>query len=1603
MRFRTRYNEDEETLIMMQCKQVICDILKVFFDLRTDLRLTHFMREFKKEFELLSKMPENPINEESHQIFSSLLNNSKHFLKKKIGIQEEELQKSHYDVFQYLNNPINWAQKITNMKSIEIVESAPVDIMALLLDLTLYDNQLLVNKAFELLYKLNSQSRSIFEAIREIQLLETPELVKAFQEIKRLKENLQNLVDNSEIWYHEKEDSKHNDYITTLNKMIALLEMKVDEAEKIITIIDEPDDEDIPASKAFLENELNLQEKHPEINETSLLLNYSVNKDRQELMRNLNEAECVINLINYDLEVMGPEEDSMKMPLIKLSYKFLAGFCHNNLKNQSNVESHFEKFLKHFKRNPKNDAHLLIIELFFNNKRLLFDAEKVDEVFDNFCYILENSDNLNLKEYIMNSLQTFLKYKDNSVKINQTKLISKMGSNNYKRILKHFGAEENLEDFIVKISKFQETIDQKLVAGTQIVLDIPAEIGYFSQQLLILSLVSEGKNYAAESRCQVFFPLNIVKKLLENSKNMWYLKKYLLFFLYNVYLETEKETNESANLMDQIIDLILQDFKFLSETIDESVKLDLRTFHGTTNLPNIKLDYLNVSILPCLNLILKYQLMSSLKTMDVYKSCLENLIVITPKIIDRPGMKANLSSFLNIIIKKKNIMKQLDYEQNYKNAISQVLIKEKKSILNFKKSITHNVIQKHNNEIEHVSKSEKFHKRIDLTIKSKKYNDMIEEEFTNLVNNIVNIEEITQKTYNNFCTIGFQELTTSLLKLLDPTELELNDELTIVGLKVFRKIIERENKEVKTIAAEWSPNDFEAFSKKIQFRQDQLCDFGLVEVIGNMIGSDEDLSRELKNEAILLGISMLVGGNVKVQDRFFKYMSDGINDPKNHFLSNLKLMIEEDFLLIRKAMYVKNRGYEDKIYEYQLEQTENLENLLTTKENIQSTKDLKPLNEEEQRLLDKDEEDKRNQILKKKVNEENEDRPENDVEEEEIKEKIKNCSRIYLLLRLFCEGHRQDMQEHLRVQYMFKRIHGKTHNFISNTSYKFGAMVKFINVHCTGLLNEIIDFLIEAIQGPCVNNQLELSKAKIVEFVKDLLSDFITKNDYYKKGFMDYDQQELIDGIVTKSSNLLIALIEGNTTDDILKDLCTRLDFRSLRQILAKEYVDFLIYKLDLVEPFPLPEKVNSLVNFEIFEGNMAQAFNLFILIQTIAKNIKNENDDDSENKNAAQYALEYDPDDKTPEVNNAIEFFNSNVVSIEILFHEKLHRIFFPIEPACRNLSKETRIILMQKVKRDSPNEKIMGLLKASSDLYDEMEYMTYLKTWNLSINAASLSSLRDISTLIALFLNILMLATFYRRIQTDPDQSDFSNVNTIITAGGIDGTYSGYVVTALLWAFGATQVATSGLMLIYWIVLYSKLVIKKKWRELVKENKQKMWNKEREDEIDEMDSFDIENIDGKLGLYILYVKGPDSKLFIKHGKVNFGSNFLKFNYYIKSLVMLMSEPGLLYSIFYIVVSLFGLLLSPLFYAYQLLDIISRFETLKNVIRSVTRNGNQLLLTLVLGLIILYMFTILMFFFLFDSYWNQNIQPNGDAGQLMCSTMFQCYLTTVDYVLTLF
>ena len=70
-------------------------------------------------------------------------------------------------------------------------------------------------------------------------------------------------------------------------------------------------------------------------------------------------------------------------------------------------------------------------------------------------------------------------------------------------------------------------------------------------------------------------------------------------------------------------------------------------------------------------------------------------------------------------------------------------------------------------------------------------------------------------------------------------------------------------------------------------------------------------------------------------------------------------------------------------------------------------------------------------------------------------------------------------------------------------------------------------------------------------------------------------------------------------------------------------------------------------------------------------------------------------------------------------------------------------------------------------------------------------------------------------------------------------------------------------------------------------------------------------------------------------------------------------------YFVLFFGISMLGLFSHEIFYSFHLLDVTVRFATLQNVVKSVTVNAVQLLMTGLLMTITMYIFTTISFFYL--------------------------------------
>jgi len=158
----------------------------------------------------------------------------------------------------------------------------------------------------------------------------------------------------------------------------------------------------------------------------------------------------------------------------------------------------------------------------------------------------------------------------------------------------------------------------------------------------------------------------------------------------------------------------------------------------------------------------------------------------------------------------------------------------------------------------------------------------------------------------------------------------------------------------------------------------------------------------------------------------------------------------------------------------------------------------------------------------------------------------------------------------------------------------------------------------------------------------------------------------------------------GSLDVSVVKDRLLAVFKIFVQNILEEDEVDIASLNLTIIN--------NRLVR-ESFEEQITEAFEIYILMQTIAANSK---------ATKRQLERKY----FTAEQWKAYDFVRFHTGKIEIQMNGNLQSVYFPIRPACHYISEQSKFSLMQSVNRESQQNKVDDLFAATPDLIDEMVY---------------------------------------------------------------------------------------------------------------------------------------------------------------------------------------------------------------------------------------------------------------------------------------------------------
>ncbi|XP_021136777.2 inositol 1,4,5-trisphosphate receptor type 3 isoform X2 [Columba livia] len=523
---------------------------------------------------------------------------------------------------------------------------------------------------------------------------------------------------------------------------------------------------------------------------------------------------------------------------------------------------------------------------------------------------------------------------------------------------------------------------------------------------------------------------------------------------------------------------------------------------------------------------------------------------------------------------------------------------------------------------------------------------------------------------------------------------------------------------------------------------------------------------------------------------------------------------------------------------------------------------------------------------------------------------------ILRFLQLLCENHNRDLQNFLRCQNNKTNYNlvCETLQFLDimcgSTTGGLGLLGLYINEYNVALITQTLETLTEYCQGPCHENQscIVTHESNGIDIITALILNDISPLCKYR--------MDLVLQLKDNASKLLLALMESRHDSENAERILISLRPQELVDVIKKAYLQEEECENAEVSPREVGHNIYILA-LQLSRHNKS--------LQQLLKPVKRIQEEEEEgissmlslnNKQLTQMLKSTAPVQEEEE--DPLAYYEKHTSQIEIVrLDRSMEQIIFPVPGICEFLTKETKYRLFTTTEQDEQGSKVSDFFDQSSFLHNEMEWQKKLRSMPLMYWFSRRMTLwGSISFNLAVFINII-IAFFYPYVEATSmgvlDSPLISLLFWILICFSIMALFTKrYGVRPLLVALILRSIYYLGIGLTL-------------------------------------------NILGALNL-------ANKIVFV----VSFVGNRGTFIRGYKAMIM---DVEFLYHVGYILTSVLGLFVHELFYSILLFDLIYREETLFNVIKSVTRNGRSILLTALLALILVYLFSIVGFLFLKDDF----------------------------------
>ncbi|KAI6200598.1 Inositol 1,4,5-trisphosphate receptor [Aphelenchoides besseyi] len=267
----------------------------------------------------------------------------------------------------------------------------------------------------------------------------------------------------------------------------------------------------------------------------------------QQLLRNMRVYEVALEFLSIPYD---KKNDSEMPKLITLAHEFLRSFCWNNRENQNRL---------HMYVSIDNDA-----------KEGSLPVETVEEV-STLVSVYRNNPDLcqNVSEQLISHIVSLIEHKSrNAIFLELLQIIVSPSEKEMDevqlKIVEEIGkASDEVRQFYVDSASFEQLIE---MMRANVDLDVTSPLRYHIELVKLMALCTKGKNGTTEIKSASFMPMDHIVRVVTAKECIVEVKSVYLQFMLHCYIDTDIELKDANNVeyLEQILDDVLCDIRKLS-------------------------------------------------------------------------------------------------------------------------------------------------------------------------------------------------------------------------------------------------------------------------------------------------------------------------------------------------------------------------------------------------------------------------------------------------------------------------------------------------------------------------------------------------------------------------------------------------------------------------------------------------------------------------------------------------------------------------------------------------------------------------------------------------------------------------------------------------------------------------------------------------------------------------------------------------------------------------------------------------------------------------------------------------------------------------------